>query len=138
MSISHRMGDLNIFFITNMENSGAGSREELYKVLLEKMKRSGVAEKVTKDSAVFLGATIEFLADALLYAANDYAKSKDNPIIEPSCIRKAIDNDLEFSILLRSTSLVDTHIEHRKSSIGPAESISQDSTILSFTQSSEF
>ena len=121
-----------------MENSGAGSREELYKVLLEKMKRSGVAEKVTKDSAVFLGATIEFLADALLYAANDYAKSKDNPIIEPSCIRKAIDNDLEFSILLRSTSLVDTHIKHRKSSIGPAESISQDSTILSFTQSSEF
>jgi hypothetical protein len=83
------------------------------------LKARGLAKRVGFDSAQFLTAVMEYLLAELLDMAADVCVAKSGLVITPVCIRKAIDQDHEFSILLRNTSIRFTNIKARRSSISP-------------------
>ena len=91
----------------------SSSFENLSEKIYKKLKKSGVAPRIGKESAEFLSGVIEYLVAEMLDIAGEIAISKFCTVIEHGHIRKTIDEDHEFSILLRNTSIRDVLIKNR-------------------------
>ena len=84
--------------------------------LIGKVNDLGLVKRISKDSAEYLRATVEYLMSELIDISVEVADSKKCSVVEPAHIRKAIDDDQDFLLFLRNVSIFDAGIKCRRRS----------------------
>ena len=115
-----------------MENYNERKNEELADLILKKFKKAGVAKRVKKESAECFAAIIEYLLAELFEISIDMSILKNSVEIHPAFIRKAIDEDNDFSILLRNVFIEDTVIKHQDNFLEPSNNESSTEESINF------
>jgi histone H3/H4 len=93
------------------------SNEDLYSVIFAKLKELRVAERITKQSAAFMTGVVEYVISELLEVAASTASDEGKNVIKAKILRKAIDDDQDFWLLFRDSTLCCARLKTSRLSI---------------------